>query len=697
MATTPPAPPPVNLPPVEVRAPDIEGYAMALLNGLAKWGGWGAGGPAPVLKQFVTDLLVVLVGIGVGSIGEVSKWIGQLQQQVEDDAGGKLLEAAVTGLNDFFNLNLSAASLRGGREGAGGSAAASQISDAVMAAMFGAFGSNTQITPEQGFENAKKVVAFNVQTSLEGWFMGVLSSGVLSKWFPNWADLDDIMVESLGLGRVTRQALHPLIQALITDPTEQYVLKTYRPTLLAPAAAVDAVNAGDISEERFFDNLARRGYTQDDAAILRKQGSRRISESDIRTGLDTRAFGEETARELLRAIGYTPDQADLKLRLFELARVQAVNEQVAAAARDMFRDRVIEEGTYRSALTAAGFSSEVTEGLLGLGRLERGRPTQLPRGTIEDAYVDGLVDLNRLRRFYETAGYSFEDQITLEVLALRKRLDAEKRRAAAAAKEAEVTNPALPRGVAEDLYLRGLIAEGELAAAYADLGFQAARVELLMRLARARRQERVQREEEQGQLPAGPPPPRAALEEAFRRGIISEDRLDAVYRAGGVSDADRPALLEVQRQRKAEEDQRRAEEDARRAAGQRPRPRPVPQAVVEELYRVGLLTAAQLGAYYRTVPYDDAAIPLLLEAAARRRAAYEAGQAAKAAPPPATDIPRSTMEAAFERGIVDEAALRAWYVDQGYTAEDTELLLELARIRAEDASAALATRAAARA
>ncbi len=608
--------------------------------------------------------------------------------RLESEVQPNLVEFLLDGLNDFFGTKLGPDSVRlhgilGEPKGT-----ATQLGRAVLTALFQGLESPREITPEIGWENLQRIISFAMGTSLEGWLTGNIEKTLFFDILPEWGSLDDLVTENLGIGRLTRRVLAPLMNALIIEPSTRRINATFRPAFYNEAQATRALNAGAIGEEAYFGIMGELGWSRERAGVLRLLGSKLLSEGEIEKGRDVGAIGEAEAIKALRALGFSGDVAQQKFRIDELARQRKVEDAVASVARDMFRDRELGEGEYRSALKAAGKSEGEIEGFLGLGRIERARPKRLSQGTIERAFEDGLVSLSRLRRWYEQEGFSLEDQVLLEQLALRRRLEEEKRAPRPAPPPEVEEGPPLPRGTAEELHRQGLITDSELAAAYRALGFTGARVDLLLRLAASRRQEREEAERKKAVPPPSPVAPRDAIEQAFIRGIVDEGRLRAFYEQVGIPERDIPALLEVMRQRRQEFTERQAERVARRReAGAPPAPE-LPKAAAEEAHRVGLLSTEDLRAFYRRLRFADPAIGQLVALAEQRRREYVEAQRRRQAPPPPAELPRSAAEAAFERGLLDEDQLETFYRGQGFIEDDVQLLLELARIRATDHAAA---------
>jgi hypothetical protein len=610
--------------------------------------------------------------------------------RIKSEAEPALFEFLVDGLNQYFGTHLSTDSVRAkGILGTPPNEAA-QIGQAVLTAMFQSLEHPAQITPEEGLANAERFMSFSMHEAIEGWLLKNLEGSLLSDWFPHWGELSGLVAQNLGIGRLMRRVLAPLLNILMVEPTTRRLNKAFFPATLTESQAARFLAARYIGDEEYFTRMAEQGWPRGLAGQLLIINSRMLSESDVEQGRQVNALREEEALDALRKLGYTEEVARVKFHITEQVRLRKIEDQVATLARTMYANREISEPEYRSALEAAGKTDPEVEGLLGLGRLDQSRPQRLSLAQIESAFVDGLVDLGRFRHWTELEGYAVEDQVVLELQAVKKKLAKE----AAAAKKPPPPSPeegvALPRASAEELHRTGIITDANLAATYQALGFKASRLAALMKLAASRRAEYVAALAKKQEPPPSPVAPRGAIEDAFVRGIVDETRLGAFYREAKIPAADVPALVAVLKQRRAEFEQRQKDAAERRARAEAPPARPLSQAAAEEAFRVGLIAAPDLGAYLRALHYTAAAIDQLVALAERRRAAYVAALQKSQAPPAETKVPRSTEEQAFDHDLITEDDLGAYYQEQGFAADDVELLLELARIRKAAAAAAAA-------
>ncbi len=268
-----------------------------------------------------------------------------------------------------------------------------------------------------GRVNADRVIGLNISTALEGWMGGVLTTGFLSKFFPSWADLDDILAQNVGFGRANRRVLGPLLTTLVTTPFQWYLNERFKPRIFAPGQAVRALYRNQITEDQYFEVMGRLGWDREKAAALKVVNGRLLEKEDIFRAVELGIVKEEDLADLYGTLGYPPDLAEIMTVTTIQDRMRTINNALESTARDMFRDGEIDEARYRDLLATAERSPEEIEALVGLGIIELGRQAtkppperRVPRGTMERAYREGLIFRNQLEEFYVEQHYPPEDR-----------------------------------------------------------------------------------------------------------------------------------------------------------------------------------------------------------------------------------------------------------------------------------------------
>lgn len=587
-------------------------------------------GNKEVLSSVAAEVAATIVEFAIEVTSEIGKRVGESVDEFEQTAGPEIERAAAVALSDFFGVSISAGQISRGRSSGAKFAFAENLGSFVLEQMFGAFEVPTGITPDSGRAGAERMLGFNIGTTIESWLGSVVSKAPLVRWIPNWADLDEIMMQALGLGRMNRRIMGPLLKVLIADPFLWDLNRTFTPALHGTADLVRLVNRRIINEATFFEQMSWHGFDQEKATQFRLTRSRLPEKEDIAKMLELGLIDAAKTQEIFEGLGFTESGAQTMVAVTEDDRIRNINNAIESTATDMFRDREIDESEYNVVLGKAGRSPAEIEILVGLGRVQRSRPRALPRGVLEKAFREGFIPLGRLREYYETEGFSLDDRVLLEEMAAVDRLEAEARDKAAREKAQTAEFRSLPRGQIERAYIDGLIPRARLVEYYDAREFSPADAGVLLELAEDRKTAADLKLAEALKKAAEPDfakLPRSSIEEAFIRDVVSDGRLRDWYVANNFNPQEIPILLSNVRARKEAREERLEAELAR---ANRPDFTELPRSVMETAFITGLVDEGRLRSWYEVRGFRAAEIPLLLELVRHRKAAKAAKAAADA-------------------------------------------------------------------
>jgi hypothetical protein len=188
---------------------------------------------------------------------------------------------------------------RSGRESAAGG-----LVEAYMTALAG--DKDGELEPSD--EGAKRIASAGVHAALEGWFnawiLEMLGDTIPWEWlkFKDLTKLPEDIIGALGVGRLTRRAFAPLVDATAATPMKRFANQKYRPNLLSEGDIVRAFLQGDYTREDAADELSQLGYSDQRQDIILKGATKFLSIADslvlIRDGLFDRQFALDNARLL---------------------------------------------------------------------------------------------------------------------------------------------------------------------------------------------------------------------------------------------------------------------------------------------------------------------------------------------------------------------------------------------------------------
>jgi len=299
------------------------------------------------------------------------------------------------------------------------------------------FMSSQQITPESGEQAARRfsglVINFGTAT-------GVLAAiGGLAPFI----HLDDIrmigedVAKNLGLGRLHRLAMKPLMDILIAEPYKWAINKVGRPTQFTLADVVNPFSGAIMQPSDIWESLARQGYSDDKIKALLELHRKKLSETDafqlFRFGLKT----QDDVVTYLQRLGYTQPDALDRVEAEFLKDEEPYQKELAAAVAEAYRMGNIPRSELEGILnTAVPLDNERAIALLTADYKKKVPHRSLTVAQLEQALEQGIIDV---AEFTDTlAGYGYSDNDTqilsqLTFLKIGKLADAAKAKAAKAA------------------------------------------------------------------------------------------------------------------------------------------------------------------------------------------------------------------------------------------------------------------------
>jgi len=696
-----PGAPPPDLPIVEIEAPRFAEAAKQATAGAVEGGVWDA---------FWSSCWK----FALGGLGKIVGWLfsiwtsialkgAQIIDQAETANAPEFQRLVNAGISDLFNVDVGVDPQRGAAGRGSRRQAAKTIGEAMLTGLFGSFSGAgaQQLTP--GSRGAEEYLTVVGQLAIEGWLAGFTAEMLSLGAIETYGELDDIVAEVLGLGRLTRRVLGPPVSILVETPFEWLLNKTYRPKLLSSSQCARQFARGRWTREQVDEELARQGFSKERIDALLAVDSKYLTDTDLDYLISRGTWTREQAVKHLQEQGWTAELAGTLLAIAEDRRLDSYRRQYASVAGDSFSRGEIDEMQYRRILETSGLPTREQE----MNRLVDGlrrelRVKELSLGQVEDAVKRKILTVQDFRVNVLAMGYSFEDAQTLELTLLteiseaeaaateRARIEeeraeekaarlaeAEKRRQEA---EARLAVRGLSLAQFERLVRGGLRTIEDYRGFLALEKFTLADQQALAELLSDEIDERAADEERRAEL-AGQAEVRrvslADLEDAVKRGL----RTIAQYRQSlaelGFAEGDRDLLARLLQ---ADIDDAAAKAEQKRLAEEAAAGRGVNLAKIELAARRGLRTVADYRASLAAQGFAAADVDLLASLLELQIADDDAARL-KREEAAATLAPRlislSDVEAAVRAGIRTLGDYRATLAVQGFTAADQDTLARL--------------------
>ncbi len=301
------------------------------------------------------------------------------------------------------------------------------------------------ISPEQGVEAARRFLGFAMSWAIREANVAVLGEMIGFGQIENFREYGAGMSRNMGLGRLMRLALRPLIDITVSQPLEWALNMQYRPKLLGPGDLRRMLALELLSEEAARDELRKQGYSEPRITALLQTAIKTVGDTDlerlVRYGhLD---LNDELAE--LRLTGYDVRRAGFIQIGNELARADSRVNSFLGLLRSRLADGVIDFATFSEALDSLPMGQQEKKWERVTAEIEVGLPRrQLTLSQMREAFLHGTIDVTEWRAYLRRVGYSADDEkiLTIELLldakaeAERLALKAEREAAKKAAAEA---------------------------------------------------------------------------------------------------------------------------------------------------------------------------------------------------------------------------------------------------------------------
>ncbi len=327
-------------------------------------------------------------------------------------------------------------------------------------------------TPGAGQAAAQAFTGYVTRFAMMNALTSLLADSLSLHHITQFRELGEEVATNLGLGRLHRRALTPLIDNAIVKPYDRELREQFRQDHLTDVQYVRAYQSGRMDLPTMTQELGWKGYPQSAIDELVKQLEQRLSDSEIETLLryqsgnrptlptptpagklglaDLPPLSLQDAQQVLINQGLSPDLAKQRIIADGLKRADSDVSAYVQALEDLAYLGFLDPDAAKSAIAALPLSpEELHYKLAKFGtRLENPRK-RLTKTEVFTAYENGVVDLDYFQRWMDGEGYGEEDQTVLLyelLIATKKFADKEAAAAAVAAKKKAKAAPKPPSG-----------------------------------------------------------------------------------------------------------------------------------------------------------------------------------------------------------------------------------------------------------
>lgn len=421
-----PGNPLVNQPPTDVTVKDVVDHEVdprkrAQLEALGRkdagehntiWSG---------LWASIYDGLGYLVNEFASSLDEVLAYVGKFFRIAQGEKNPAFYDLSAAILEDLTGVEVDADALKQSAFGSGRLAAMEQFGGDLYKLLEEEFKPASGDLEAGDVAPAQRFLGFLMNFAIRQGNIECLT-GFLPEEFrvgEGFRAYGELMAKNLGLGRMARRALQPLIQILVADPLMYKLQEQYRPKRIGASPAIKKFFRDASFEQQMRKELAQEGYTDaridDLIADLRPLlADRHLVESLFRFGDVTAGVGGAQSpgiRDRLAQRGYSAGDVE---QLIAVSRPILDKGEIGT----LFANEKIDEPTALDFLAKLGFDSDTAQLVLRAHSLQHQHARRLGLAELKKAFHNAVIDLLELKAHLSNDGYSDDDIqiITLDLL-----------------------------------------------------------------------------------------------------------------------------------------------------------------------------------------------------------------------------------------------------------------------------------------
>jgi len=308
----------------------------------------------------------------------------------------------------------------------------------------GPTGAVERISPMSGVRAAARFSGLAINFATANGIIATLAGLVPEVHLDEIREIGEEVATNLGLGRLQRMALKPIIQILLANPYAWFINEVARPTQFKLGDVVNPFSGAIMPDTLIWRSLAREGYSDDKITALLELHRKKPGEADLLTLFEGGHYDDAKVQAELKRLGYDDGGSAVKFEADHLKAQKPFQDEVRAAVVAAYADGHIERSELEGIVNSMPLSNDERALVMLAADYKRKVPNKhLTVGELEAAFEQGIIDLTEFTDQLTRQGFSLDDQNVLLILTLNK---LNKQKEAAAAKAARTTAKAAKAG-----------------------------------------------------------------------------------------------------------------------------------------------------------------------------------------------------------------------------------------------------------
>jgi len=282
--------------------------------------------------------------------------------------------------------------------------------------------------------------------------MGVIGGLLPEVHMDELRELGEEVAQNIGLGRLVRRALTPLVQILVAKPMEWYLNTQYTPTQFTLSELVNPYAQTALDTKQIFTAMNLLGYSNDKIQAVIEMHRKRLTPADIYLLSNYSSAWDSQAVGYIEKLNYPPELAPTVLLVEELKAERSWTDKLIAELETAVKEGSVTIDEFETVVRGLPYSKAIQDIIIGTVQYKvntiKPRIAHLSYAQLKTAFDQGFITMSEAVARWTKEGFDQEDIDVLEFLLL---FDLQKTETAAAAKAAKAakagsTTPKVPPG-----------------------------------------------------------------------------------------------------------------------------------------------------------------------------------------------------------------------------------------------------------
>lgn len=353
----------------------------------------------------------VAASSGLSAVASTLAYVLDFVTKAKQGGQPALLDFIAASLSDALLIDISAADIKTGQGAAAQAAVNAGLGKKFIDALKVFFGANGSVTSQSAEAGAASLVGLGMQMSGNAAFLGILGGLLPQVHLDELKEATEMLEKSLGLNRLVRLALTPLIQQTISLPLTRSYAAQYRQAMLGVGELARAQLADRMPGNTAHDLLTQHGLSDDQIAELVEQHTPRLHASEWE---ELAAItGQQPDKDLLTdaADGASQDLIDARQKVLAWKRLGAIRNRVLGEVLSKINQGFLQPLDLEKYISSLAIPQDEAN----MWRQAAGAIAEVPRkrlsqGEILFLYEAAQITLEEVQLWLQGEGYSPTDQ-----------------------------------------------------------------------------------------------------------------------------------------------------------------------------------------------------------------------------------------------------------------------------------------------